>query len=86
MGVAIQGNITVDVPNRQVVVEQMQRLAIKADRVVLTFDIIKTLAANIILMELGAAPMVAGSPPGSGGGEGEGPAAGGEGTSSLRVM
>ena len=77
----IQGNVNVDTVNRLVVVEQRQPLAINPDRVTLTFDLIKTLAANIILMELGALPL------GSGDGKGgEGPAGGGEGHPSKRVM
>jgi hypothetical protein len=75
----VKGDIIVDATNRTVTVQQRQPLAIHPDTVVLTFDVIKTLAANIMLMELGAAPMVGGSPPGSGGGEGKGPAGGGEG-------
>lgn len=60
MGVATEGNITVDQASKTVTVEQRQKLAIHADKVVLPFDVIKTLAANIILMELGALPQ--GSP------------------------
>lgn len=74
----VTAEVMVDATNKTVVVQQRQPLAIHPDTVTLTFDLIKTLAANIILMEMGATPMVGSPPGGGGGGGGAGPAGGGE--------
>lgn len=80
----IDTNIQIITDQQLVDVKQrLHPLKLEPEHVQLPWAAVKQIAAQIMLIETGA--MQVQSPPGSGGGAGEGPAGGGEGHPPLRV-